>query len=129
MSGSFHKNALKKIRDETNIVQESLNLHEIVDATWRIEQEINTVIILWSFYRKHPISQKSDIISCTIKLLRHIHKSLVQSAFSDEPKLLKHVNLLREKQHLHNTRAGAAVFWRGCRKTSLLVWSANRYRR
>ena len=35
--------------DESNIVQQSLNLHEIVDPTWRIEQEINTVIIVWSF--------------------------------------------------------------------------------
>lgn len=25
--------------DESNIVQQSLNLHEIVDPTWRIEQE------------------------------------------------------------------------------------------
>lgn len=31
MSGSFHKNALKKMSDESNIVQQSLNLHEIVD--------------------------------------------------------------------------------------------------
>lgn len=35
--------------DESNIVQQSLNLHEIVDQTWRIEQEINTVITMWSF--------------------------------------------------------------------------------
>lgn len=32
--------------DESNIVQQSLNLHEIVDPTWRIEQEINTVKLL-----------------------------------------------------------------------------------
>lgn len=114
--------------DESNIVQQSLNLHEIVDPTLRIEQEINTVITMWSFLREHPISQKRDIISCTTRSLKHLHKNLVQSAFSDEPKLLMHVNLLREKHHPTTRGPELPCFGALAEITSWLVWSANRYK-